>query len=135
MAADSGAFTPSQLEALVAVYTRRTREPVPLTEPLTEEGQALAAARVGSSYALLGDAYLGAGRSGSRAAPTKRDSRGRARPLSVRASCLPWPGSPEKEGRGREAVELVDRGLALSPENATARRYRTPPRRELRPRN
>jgi hypothetical protein len=30
-----------------------------------------------------------------------------------------------QEGRGREAVELVDRGLALSPENAAARRYRT----------
>jgi tetratricopeptide (TPR) repeat protein len=112
------------LEALVAVYTRRAREPLPLTEPLTEEGQALAAARVGSSYALLGDAYLGAGRSGL-AHTTYEEGFARAGPPSQRAGFLfALAQIAEQEGRAREAVELVDRGLALSPENAAARRYR-----------
>jgi len=119
-----GAFTPSQLEALVAVYTRRAREPLPLTEPLTEEGRALAAARVGSSYALLGDAYLGAGRGGL-ARGIYEEGFARAGPPAQRAGFLfALAQIAEKEGRGREAVELVDRGLVLSPENAAARRFR-----------
>jgi hypothetical protein len=108
-----GAFTPSQLEALVAVYTRRAREPLPLTAPLTEEGQALAAAHVGSSYALLGDAYLGAGRSGL-ARGIYEEGFARAGPPAQRAGFLfALAQIAEKEGRGREAVELVDRGLMI----------------------
>jgi tetratricopeptide (TPR) repeat protein len=120
-----GTFTPSQLEALVAVYTRRAREPLPLSAPLTEESQALAAVRAGSSHALLGDAYLGAGRS-ALARRVYEEGFARAGPPSQRAVFLfALAQVARKEGRGQEAVELVDRGLALSPDNAAARAYRT----------
>lgn len=120
-----GILMPSQLEVLVAVYKRRAREPLPLTEPFTEEGRALADARFGSSYALLGDAYLAAQMRGL-ARRTYDEGLVRVGPPSQRALFLfALARIAEQEGRVREAVELVDRGLALSPENAAARRYRT----------
>jgi tetratricopeptide (TPR) repeat protein len=119
-----GTFTPDQLKALVAVYGRRAREPLPLAGPPTEEGQALEEGRAATSYALLGDAYLDAGNS-RMARRTYEQGLASAEPASQRAIFLfALAQIAEKEGRGREALDLIDRGLHLSPDNAAARVFR-----------
>jgi spermidine synthase len=120
-----GTFTPDQLKALVAVYSRRARESLPLTGPPTEESRTLGEARAGSSYALLGDAYLDAGDS-RLARRTYEQGLGTAGQASQRAIFLfALAQIAEKDGRGREALDLLDRGLLLSPDNAAARLFRT----------
>jgi spermidine synthase len=119
-----GAFTPEQMQALLAVYTARARETVPLAGATSNEAAEIAASRVPGSHALCGDVYLGAGFNAD-ARREYEEGLAAATITSQRALLLfALAQVAEKDGAPAEALRLVERGLALWPDNSAAVRLR-----------
>jgi spermidine synthase len=124
LARSLGVYSEDQLQALVAVYTLRSQEPLPLVGASPADASRLALRRIAETHALLGDVYLGAGSTGHAREEYDKGLATRPEPLQRAQFLFALAQVARDEGNIPEALQLLDQVHALGVDDSAAMRLR-----------